>query len=62
MPFYFSESVFMGELSYPLELLQARQVVTFVVDYVIQELQLKANIFPQFCPPSSLFLKKREEH
>lgn len=27
---------FLGDLSYPLELLQARQVVRLVVDYVIQ--------------------------
>lgn len=32
--FYFS--VFLEDLSYPLEQLQARQVVTLVVDYVIQ--------------------------
>lgn len=39
-PFYFSVSIFL-DLSYPLELLQVRQVV----DYVIQQLQLTANIF-----------------
>lgn len=35
MPFYFSVSIFL-DLSYPLELLQVRQVVPLVVDYVIQ--------------------------
>lgn len=36
MPFYFSVSAFSGDLSYPLEQLQVRQVVTLVVDYVMQ--------------------------
>lgn len=35
MPFFFSGRVFLGDLSYPVELLQGRQVVTLVVDYVI---------------------------
>lgn len=36
MPFFFTVSIFLGDLSYPVELLQGRQVVTLVVCYVIQ--------------------------